>query len=473
MKNLGKIALFLLLIPHAVFAGVSASVNSKSIELGDTVTLSLNISGENIQRPSISFLCDSDITSTGSQTSIQIVNGDYQKSYILSYRFSPQKSCEIAPIEVEVDGSIQKSNPISIVVKPMTAAKDADFVLTLASDKKEVFVGEPFEVNLLFKQRRITDAVDSKFVPPELKGFWIKNESAPQRYEEGEYSITKLVYTMAPQREGRLHITKAQMKIASRDSTKDMWGAWVPQIKWKTYFSNALDIDVKPLPEGVDLVGDFKITASADKNVINVNEAVNVLVSVEGIGNLEDIQTFKPYIAQVNVFDEKIDIQNSKLSQKMAFVAERDFKIPPFSLRYFNPKTKEIKTISTQEINIQVKGTKPQEELTIKRESSAQSEKIQVISEGKISFLWVSLAFVLGLACGILLIIFKVWKIFKREKQSSIKEPKVLLVKLLPYKNDAQVKKIVDILEKNIYSNEKLEIDKKVLKEILKKYEIR
>ena len=45
-------------------------------------------------------------------------------------------------------------------------------------------------------------------------------------------------------------------------------------------------------------------------------------------------------------------------------------------------------------------------------------------------------------------------------------------MKLLPFKDDEEVGKIVNILEKNIYSNERLEYDKKVLKEILKKYEI-
>jgi hypothetical protein len=61
---------------------------------------------------------------------------------------------------------------------------------------------------------------------------------------------------------------------------------------------------------------------------------------------------------------------------------------------------------------------------------------------------------------------------FKNEKSSSIKDPKTLLMKLLPYRSDEEVQKIIDILESSIYSSQKLEYDKKVLKEILKKYEI-
>ena len=49
----------------------------------------------------------------------------------------------------------------------------------------------------------------------------------------------------------------------------------------------------------------------------------------------------------------------------------------------------------------------------------------------------------------------------------------MLLMKLLPYKDDNEVKKIVGILENNIYANKKEEYDKKVLKEVLKRYDIK
>ena len=69
--------------------------------------------------------------------------------------------------------------------------------------------------------------------------------------------------------------------------------------------------------------------------------------------------------------------------------------------------------------------------------------------------------------------LLKPLKGFKKDNSSSsLKDPKVLLMKLLPYKDDEEVGKIVDILEKSIYSNEKLEYDKKILKGIMKKYKI-
>lgn len=475
MKNLGKILLILFLFPHAMFASVKATLDSNYVELGETVTYSLNISGENVKRPNIQTLCDTDVVSSSSQRSIQMINGDVKKSYILSYKFVPQKSCEIPPISLEVDGRVEQSNAVNLKIVSGVVKKDASFVLTLSSNKKDVFVGEPFEVTLLFKQREDAQAVDNKFIPPELKGFWIKKQSKPIRYKDGRYNITKLVYSVAAQRVGDLKITRAQIKIASRANSRDSWGAWMPQVKWRTYFSNSLDIKVKPLPNGVGLIGDFSIKATADKSEISSNEALNVEVEVDGVGNLEDIKSFKPYIDGVSVFDEKIVVKGNKLTQKLAFVADKDFTIPPFSLKYFDTTTKQIKTIQTKSIDVKVKGAKAKTPpLTIKRAQEIQtqepSEVVKIKYENSKLLLFIS--FAIGMACGVVLMLLKSWKFKTKEKSINIKDEKVLLIKLLPYKDDKQVQQIVDILEHNIYSKDKQKIDKKVLKEVIKKYNL-
>lgn len=474
MKNLGKILFIFLTMSHAtLFADVQASLDPSSISMGDMATLNLSISGKNIKRPQILTLCDTDVVSSGSRTNIEMVNGNYSRSYVLSYQFSPQKDCEIGPIEVEVDGVLEKSNSVSLKVKPIDNNQDSDFVLSLESDKKEVLVGEPFELALFFKQKKDAQAVDSKYIEPDLKGFWKKHESKPIQYKDGEYVVTKIIYTLAAQRVGQFDILPAKIQIASRANTKDMFGMWMQNVKWKTYLSNGLNIDVKPLPEGVNLVGDFIISASADKTEINANEALNVVVKIKGEGNLEDIKTLKPYVENVSVFDEKIVIKNSELSQKMAFVADENFTIPPFSIKYFDLKTKEIKTIATEVIKVKVNGEKVKKELIIKRPHSEKSvADVPQTVQPDIAYFLLFIAFVVGLVSGISIMLLKPWRFFIQEKSLNIKDPKVLLMKLLPFKGDEEAQKIIEILEKNIYSHEKIEIDKKVLKELLKKYDI-
>jgi len=470
-----KLLFLLFFVPYSIYASVVASVDSTKVEIGDMVTYSLNISGEDISRPNIQRLCDTDVISTASQTSINMINGNMNKSYILSYKFIPQKSCDIPAMKVEIAGKTELSNPVSFKVGAVVGAKDKDFILELSTNKKEVLVGETFNLILVFKQKEGSEAVDNEFIAPKLKGFWVKKEAPPIRYKDGRYAVSKIIYTLAAQREGKLDIKQAKMRIASRSHSRGSWGGFIPNIKWKTYFSNPLSIDVKALPLGVDLVGDFSIKTIVDKNEINSNEAVNVTVEVVGDGNLEDIKSFKPKGGIANVFDEKININGQKLTQKMAFVSERDFDIPAFTLKYYDLETKEIKTISTKEIAIKVNNTQAKEKLVIKREENTKPEALElqtsVIDMSKTVMLEF---FLLGLVIGMSLIYFKPWKFVssKKEKTFSINDNKALLMKLLPFKDDIEVQKLVSTLEKNIYSNSKDELDKKKIKEVLKKYKV-
>ena len=461
-----------MLIPFSVYASVVASVNTDNVELGEAVTYSLNLSGNDIARPNITTLCDSDIISTGSSTSINMINGRVEKSYILSYKFLPEKSCEIAPSEVKIDGVIEKSNTVSIKVMPVSASKDKDFILRLESSKNDVLVGESFEVSLIFKQKRGSRAVGSEFSSPEFKGFWIKNESAPTNYVDGVYNVSKVVYTLSAQRQGALEVPNAKMRIAFRVKARDSWGAFIPQVKWKTYFSNNLKINVKALPQNVKFVGDFKIKASVDNTQINANEAVNLSLEVTGTGNLEDMTTFKPSMENANVFDEKIKQEKNKITQKMAFVANDDFIIPSFSIKYLDLKTKQIKTISTKEIKIKVKNAKKEKLVVVKNDIPLSiTNNNESLTLSKMIMIEI---FIVGFILGMLVMYFKPWKFNKIDKKIkiSIKDEKLLLMKLLPYKEDKEVNNILEILENNLYSSEKKEIDKKVLKDILKKYNI-
>ena len=479
MKNLGRKVIFLLLIGiETIYAGVVATVDSTEVVRGDTVTLNLTLVGGDVGRPDLMKICNTPILSTSSQTSIRMVNGDYKKNYTLSYKFAPQKSCKIDAIDVKIDGNIEKSNPIDIVVKEYQKNINDDFELTLKADKKDIYVGEPFHLSLIFKQRNGAEAVDSKFIQPDFKGFWMKGESKPKQYKKGKFTYTIINYHLAPQRAGELKIEPAQMKIATRVKDRNSWGSWVLDVKWKSYFSNSLKIDALALPQGVSLVGDFSIESIVDKREIEKNEAVNVTLKVIGKGNLEDIETFKPTLIGVSVFDEKISIKGDTLTQKIALVADKDFTIEPFELKYFDLKTHSVKTISTKKVDIKVNGIVAKK-LVVKREDNKTSndtkEIVKVVQSSQnreIPTFLLYLTFIGGLIVGVVLTLFKPWNFIKKEKSISLKEPKVLIIKLMPFQDNVEVANLIEQLEKSIYSKENIEIDKKMVKGIMKRYSI-
>ena len=348
---------------------------------------------------------------------------------------------------------------------------ETDYSLKLQSTKKEVYVGEPFEVTLLFKQRRDAEPVDSEFTSPKFSGFWIKSESKPQKMKEGNYDITKIVYKVAAQRVGNLKVSAAKIRIATRVHTKNSEGLSVSKVQNTTYFSNELNIEANALVNGVDLVGDFSISARVEKSKVEVKEALHLTLEVLGEGNIEDISILTPSLLGVNVFEDEAVINANKLTQKVTFVAENDFTIPPYVLSYLDIKSQKIKTIATQEITVKVKNAKAIQELILKEAGEETLDKT-LSTQNFFSDFWIATAYIVGLLSGVLLMIYKPWNLLAKEKRASVKKPKTLLWKLLPYNSDKKVDDIINALERNIYLNNGEDIDKKVLKEIIEKYKI-
>ena len=205
-------------------------------------------------------------------------------------------------------------------------------------------------------------------------------------------------------------------------------------------------------------------------------------MTIKGEGNIEDLDPFKPYIPNANVFDEKpkIDEKNGIFSQKIAFVADSNFTIPSFGIRYFDPKTKKIVNKSTDPVAITVIGARAQEQtLEIKKTDEKSAAAVSTHAsrgstiDSSFAITWVILSFIAGVFVGGILVFFKFYvSTQKRLKRFSFDDKKALFIKLLPYKDHKDVKAVLDMLEDALYGEKKGDIEKEKIKEVIKKYNI-
>jgi hypothetical protein len=179
----------------------------------------------------------------------------------------------------------------------------------------------------------------------------------------------------------------------------------------------------------------------------------------------------------VNIFDEKIVINKNTLTQKLVFVGDSNFTIPSFTLKYFDLKSDKIRILKTDPIHVTVRGNTLKKELKITRDEPnvevVKSDDRKTVTVEKNNYLYITFAFFVGLIIGIFIMILKGAKRSSKTLKIDMKNEKVLLIKLLPFKDiDSDVARLVEVLENNIYSKEKQNLDKKLLKEMIKKHDI-
>jgi len=353
--------------------------------------------------------------STGSSTSISIVNGRTTRTSTYTFTYYLQAPSEggafaLDPATATFKRRQIQSNPITIEVvvagnKPSQSAASGkqgttqqaaeststgeDIFIRLELDKKTAYVGEQITAWVkLYTQVNIS-GIDQQFKGPEFVGFYQQNIELPQltsleREKVGDdiYHtgvIRKIILT--PQKSGEIIIQPFDLLVEVQKQTRRRSQSIFDEFFNSPYErtrlnlkSNQVKLNIKPLPSNQPAhfsgaVGTFQINGSVNLMEVSTNDAVTFKVNVTGKGNIKLIDklvtNFPPTF---DVFDPVKKVQTDASTEgktgKVTFEYTAiprhagDFNIPPFSLVYFDLATNSYRTISTQSFDIAVyKGT--------------------------------------------------------------------------------------------------------------------
>ncbi len=479
MKIIGKIVIFFLITTWAYCATVELS--STQVASGEQVAFSIITNGKDVEFPDIKEVDGYKVRGGGvskrRNAQVYVQNGKMTKKsefiQVKTYIFYPEKSLTLPSFNVKVDGETQKTNEVPIeVVSVDELNKKIPYKISLKMDTNSSYIGEMLKLSLILKLDERLNIYDLKLNAGEMDGFWMEKDmtKSSQKKESG-YVIFTQDYYISPLKTGELKIEPFEVGLGFET------GAIFDPVRYRYIRSKPLKVNVKPLPSGVQAVGeDFSIKARVDGDNLEDKKAVNLDIVIEGKGSLKNIDRFKPKIDGVVVYDDKpvvkADVREgefkSVFTQKLALVGQKDFTIPPFSFSYLDTKTNSIKTIKTEPINIKVKGSKSKEKIRKSEMSSSQNttqENQKELVVYKANLAYVFLAFVCGLGLGLLLKDFEFRKLLPQK--SVLKSNKELLRELLIYQGkNEKLDEIIKKLEQNIYANQKHKIDRKEIKRL-------
>ena len=501
-RLLGKI-LVLISIPLLLSAAsLHMEVDKSSVLRGDTVTFTIVAHGSDVEFPVMKSVDGFPILGTAQKSNISIINGSVSRSYAKSYTFAPMHDVTIPSLKVKIDGKVYKTKPLKIEVKETpspSAGGSTDISFTIKADKKRVHVGEPIELEVTVRYPKSENYVEVQVQRPEFANFWIKQVGDAREYDSGAYRVKTYRYLIFAQKAGDFKLGPLVAKLARRVRMRspfendpffddDFFNSMFARLEWRRIASNSLNIDVEPLPAGVELYGDFNIGASVDKRVVEANRPVNLEITIRGFGNIDDVPKFEPDIPDAVVYadEPKIEarIENGRYggtaTQTVTIVADRNYTIPSLTLRYVDAKTGKVVKKSTDPIQIEVKGgaatakvqsVESQKPSSIAEKPHEAPKTEHASKERGNTGVWVYL--LLGFAAGVAAVFAYLrlrGSVVTREKRDvgtarkilRAKSDRELLELLLPYvKKSDLVKSAVEKLEKNIFEKGNHKIDKK------------
>jgi hypothetical protein len=371
-----------------------------------TIMWTVNSGGGEFSAPSFNGFTKLIGPQTSYSSSTQIINGKMSHSTSYSYVYYLQSINEgkyvIAPAQFTIKGKTYSSDTLYIEVIGSSSQKQNvassgnaaagnqnvesggnDIFVNLTLSRKEVYLGEPIAASAKLYTRVNLSGI-SEIKNPPFNNFLKSDITTPPLTSLKQENLNGTIYgtgvveqfLLYPQVTGQIDVEPVQISVLVQQKAGQadpFFGDFFTTYQTipKVVASRPLKVTVKPLPgtkpdDFSGVVGQLDIKASLNKDAVNVNDPVNLTISVSGTGNLRvassPVLKLSP---DIEVYDPKItdDLKNSMngTSGKKTFEYliiprhEGDYTIPAITYSYFNPSNGRYERLNTQPFHIHAK----------------------------------------------------------------------------------------------------------------------
>lgn len=372
-----------------------------------TITGNENIRGS-VQLPDIDGIRLMGGPSTYMSTQSSYINGRMENVTTVTYTYSmialKEGALTIPPATIKLGNKSLVTNPVELTVvaqqpsasqppagssagatQPQTSPTEQNYFIRLIPSKRSVYLGEQFLMDAkVYTSERLSF---SEVKYPEFEGFWKHEIEAEQQATreiiDGKEYLSQIFKRdlLLPQKSGTLKINPLEVTVLVQKRVRSQRRSLLGDLFDDPFFdsfenvpvilnSNALNIEVKPLPAGAPAgfdgaVGQFSLDLSNVNEQAKVNEAVTLLINLKGKGNLSLLKAPKIAVPpDVEIFEPKTSrnvshtLTGSSGSVSFEYLIIPRYagkiRIPPLEFSFFNPEKGNYQTLNTREININV-----------------------------------------------------------------------------------------------------------------------
>lgn len=384
---------------------ISVQLGNKNIALNETFTITLTISNDEIKNhstfPDIQGFVKAGVSSN---TSTTIINGDMSSTHSVTQSYIPQKEGKfrLKPFSIQVNGQTLRSQGDVIIVSapreqqqtdpfaydpfedifprlPQAAANQKDDAFfSISSNKKEVFVGEGFNVVISFivGENNSTDlqfyklgeqlAEIVKKIKP--KDCWEENfgietiEGVPVNINGKRYTEYRMYQaTYFPLNTEPIKFPSAALKMVKYNLVAGGGLFGQAQEEFKSFVSQPVIVKVKELPphplRNSVSVGNYRLDETLSKTAVQTGQSITYDFKVRGEGNLSSLNAPEMQTTTaMDIYPPNVHQDISRNLGRVTGVKAFSYSILPkeagtfrladvFGLVFFNPTTARYDTL--------------------------------------------------------------------------------------------------------------------------------
>jgi hypothetical protein len=425
-KTLTVLSILLMLLSmgstaRAQEVSVTASVDRQRVSVDESLTLTVAVSGANVQgmsKPKLPSLDGFDVMGTSSSSNISWINGRVSTTQEYRYTLMPRSvgTFTIDPVEVRVGRKTVRTEPIRVEVVQGTGTKppagrsapggqrsppeaqtsrraQGNIFITTEVDKPKAYVGEQVVLTFTYYSR-LSMWNAPQYTPPETPGFWVEELSRDERarrvvIEGRAFEMQQIKIALFPTSSGKHVISPAYLEYSTGRGFFSRGQA-------RRLRTDPIEIEVLPLPTSgrpadfSGAVGKYRLSAKADKASVPRGDPISLEVILSGSGNINTVgDPNAPALDGFKVYEPEIEKSSSRAGDRIrgkkvfryALIPEREgtLVIQPFTFVCFDPETKTYKTLKTKPLRIRV--TPGQAEELSAAGYGLTREEIQLVGE--------------------------------------------------------------------------------------------
>jgi hypothetical protein len=406
MRRWIKYIIFFVIPLRVVAQDISIKVNyPKVVNDGEQFAISWTVNSRegNFSEPPFTGFHKLVGPQTSYSSSTQIINGKFSQQTTYTYTYYLQAmnvgKFTIPPATITIKNKEYRSDSLHIevlknqVLQQQPAGNKTnenkapsdeqlpatDLFIRLILNRNEVYQGEAIVASLkIYSRVDLSGLNEVKF--PDFKGFVKEDLETPQLTSLQRENVNGVIYgtgivqqfLLFPQITGDITIDQVEISAMIRQKVGDtdpFFGDFFSSYRNvpKVITSKPVRIKVKPLPgtrpgDFSGLVGKINLSASLNKDSVNVNDALNFKITISGNGNLKfagapslnlspDIEIYEPKVTD-NLKNSADGTSGQKIFEYVLIPRHYgDFTIPPVTYTYFNPSTKQYQKLSTPEFS--------------------------------------------------------------------------------------------------------------------------